>query len=62
MEREDVEAACSRNWLTESEKNADRSVDMNLEPTETNPEVILPQMANILGIGPISKPKWMPRF
>lgn len=30
--------------------------------TETDPNVILPQMANMLGIGPIPKPKWMPKF
>lgn len=29
---------------------------------ETDPKVILPQMANMLGIGPIPKPKWMPKF
>lgn len=27
-----------------------------------DPKVILPQMVNLLGIGPIPKPRWMPKF
>ncbi|MHA2279823.1 MAG: hypothetical protein ACXAC5_02960 [Promethearchaeota archaeon] len=29
---------------------------------ETDPKVILPQMANLLGLGPIPKPRWMPKW
>ena len=29
---------------------------------EIDPKMYLPQIANMIGIGPIPKPKWMPKF